>query len=379
MAAYDVIVVGLGAMGSTAAYQLARRGQRVLGLDAFPAGHTLGSSHGESRIIRMAYFEHASYVPLLQRAYELWAGLQQQAGFELMRLIGGLFIGPPDGELVSGSAHSARTYALPHALLDADEVRRRFPALQPRPDEVALYEERAGVLFPERCIQAHLDLARAAGAELHHAELVQDWSADPDGVWVATAQGRYTAGYLVLTAGAWLGKLLATLELPLQAERIPLFWFEPVAPAEQFTANRLPIYIWETTADGVFFGIPHLEWPGAKVGRHHSGQPCDPDTVDRDVRPEDEQRVRAFVERCLPGLNGPVASARVCLYTNTPDQHFVIDRHPSLPNVVYAGGFSGHGFKFAPVVGEILADLALGGRASPAADFLKASRFASVR
>lgn len=379
MAEYDAIVVGLGAMGSAAAYQLARRGQRVLGLDAFPAGHTLGSSHGESRIIRMAYYEHANYVPLLERAHALWASVQQEARVELMRLIGGLYLGPPDGELVSGSAHSARMYALPHALLDADEVRRRFPALQPASDTVALYEERAGVLFPERCIQAHLDLARAAGAELHHAEPVQDWSGDPDAVWVATAQGRYTAGRLVLTAGAWLGKLLASLGLPLQVERIPQLWFEPLAPAEPFSASHLPIYIWETTTDGVFFGIPHLDWPGAKVGRHHSGQLCDPDTVDREVRPEDERQVRLFVERYVPGLAGPVASARVCLYTNTPDHHFVIDCHPSLPNVVYAGGFSGHGFKFASVVGEILAVLTLSGRASPAADFLKASRFASVR
>jgi sarcosine oxidase len=370
-AEYDAIVIGLGAMGSAAAYQLAVRGQRVLGLEAFPRGHTLGSSHGESRIIRMAYFEHADYVPLLKRAYALWGQMQAAASVELLRLTGGLFIGPPDGELVAGSRRSAEAHGVPHALLDAREIVQRFPALRPRPDEIGLYEETAGVLFPERCIAAQLDLARQAGAELHHAEPVESWAGDTSGLEVRTAGGRFQAGRLVLTAGAWLGKLLASLHLPLQPERIPLFWFEPTP--------ELPVFIWQTGADEYFFGIPHLEWLGTKVGRHHSEQPCDPDTVDRDIHPADEQRIRRFVEHCIPDLNGPLAAAKICLYTNTPDGHFLIDRHPELPNVVFAGGFSGHGFKFASVVGEILADLLLDGRATPAAEFLRLERFSAPK
>jgi sarcosine oxidase len=362
---YDVIVVGLGAMGSAACYQLARRGQRVLGLDAFPAGHTLGSSHGESRIIRMAYYEHPSYVPLLRRAYELWAATQAEAGGELLRLTGGVYVGRPDSPLVAGSLLSARTHGLPHEVLSAEDIRARFPGLQPAADEVGLFEERAGVLFPERCIEAFLDLARQSGAELHHARAVLEWQAGDSGVVVHTADAGYTAGQLVLTPGAWFPKLLRDLGLQLRVERIPVVWFQPRRPVE------LPIYIWEH--ESVFYGVPHLDWAGAKVGRHHQGQVCDPETVDRQATEADEAPIRAFVQARIPDLAGPTASRRICLYTTTPDERFIIDRHPRHANVVFAGGFSGHGFKFASVVGEILTDLVVDGRATPDADFLRSA------
>jgi sarcosine oxidase len=363
-------------MGSAAAYHLARRGRRVLGLDAFPPGHTLGSSHGESRIIRLAYFEHPDYVPLLRRAYTLWEGLQREADTELLRLTGGLFVGPPDGALVAGSLRSARVHGLPHEVLDAADVSRRFPALRPSPADAALYEPQAGVLYPERCIGAHLRLAAAAGAELRHEERVRQWAATPGGVQVETDAGRYTAGWLVLSAGAWLGKLLADTRLPLQPERIPIFWMQPRESPELFDAARFPLWIWQTDELGFFYGFPHLEWAGVKVGRHHSDEPCDPDMVDRQVKPGDEARVRQFLARCIPALDGPTASSRVCLYTNTPDEHFIVDRHPEFPSVLFAGGFSGHGFKFATVIGEVLADLVTEGAATAAADFLRAARFA---
>jgi sarcosine oxidase len=363
---YDAIVVGLGAMGSSACHQLARSGQRVLGLDAFPPGHTFGSSHGESRIIRMAYYEHPSYVPLLRRAYELWEATQAEVGLELLRLTGGLFIGQSGSSLVEGSLLSARTHALPHELLSGDEVRRRFPALCPRQDEVGVFEERAGVLFPERCIEAFLSLAAASGAELRHAERVLDWQTRQGEVEVRTQAGRYTAGRLVLAVGAWASKFL---ELPLHVQRIPVVWFEPRRPIE------LPIYIWDT-GPSVFYGVPHLEWPGAKVGRHHQGQIVDPDTVDREASEADEQPIREFVQSRIPDLAGPTCKRVICLYTNTPDEHFLIDRLDE--TVVFAAGFSGHGFKFASVVGEILADLTLTGHATPDADFLRLSRLASA-
>jgi sarcosine oxidase len=372
---YDAIVVGLGGMGSAAAYHLARRGSRVLGLEAFAPGHAAGSSHGESRIIRLAYFEHPDYVPLLRRAYALWEHLQAESGTRLLHLTGGLFVGPPDGGVLGGSLRSARTHALPHEVLDAAEIRRRFPPLRPGDPEVGLFETRAGALFPERCVAAHLRLAEASGAALRFGEPVRRWAATPGGVEVQTDAGRYAAGSVVVTAGAWLGRLLYDLRLPLQPERNLMFWLTPRETPELFEPERFPIWIWDAGESGAFYGLPHFERPGVKVARHHSGEACDPDTVSREPAPRDEQPVRRFVARRIPALDGPVAGAQVCLYTNTPDEHFVVDRHPDYPSVVFAGGFSGHGFKFASVMGEVLADLTLTGRTAPEAAFLSAARF----
>jgi len=378
-AEYDAIVVGLGAMGSAAAYQLAARGLRVLGLDAHGPGHTLGSSHGESRIIRMAYMEHPDYVPLLRRAYELWQEVESQAGVELLRQTGGLFVGPLEGHVVGGSLRSARQHDLSYELLDGAEVRRRYPALHPGPDDVALFEATAGVLFPERCIEAHLRLATEHGAAMRHHEPVRSWEATSGGVAVLTDGARYVANRVVFTAGAWIGKLLADLRLSLKPERQTVWWLHPRERSELFDPARFPIYIWEVSADRSFYGFPHLEWPGVKVGRHHSGEYGDPDTISREVVAADELAVRAFVRRHIPALDGDVASAVVCLYTNTPDEHFLVDRHPEHPSVIYASACSGHGFKFASVIGEVVADLVTTGSATPAADFLRAERLAGAR
>ncbi len=393
-AEYDAIVVGLGAMGSAAAYQLASRGLRVLGLDAHEQGHTLGSSHGESRIIRMAYMEHPDYVPLLRRAYELWREVEAQAGVELLRQTGGLFLGPPEGSVVGGSLQSARLHHLPHEMLDGAEVQRRYPALHPGPDDVALFEEAAGVLFSEQCIQAQLRLATKHGAQIQHNAKVQNWEATSGGVSVVTDGVRYTAGHVVFAAGAWMGKLLANppsssrgpfgkpqrgFRLPLKPERQTVWWLHPRERPELFDPARFPIYIWEASTEHSFYGFPHLGWPGVKVGRHHSGEYGDPDTISREVVAADELAVRAFVRRHIPALDGDVASALVCLYTNTPDEHFVVDRHPEHPGVVYASACSGHGFKFASVIGEVLADLVTTGQANPAANFLRAERLVGAR
>jgi sarcosine oxidase len=370
---YDVIVVGLGAMGSAAVYELARRGQRVLGLEAFAAGHCLGSSHGESRVIRLAYHEHPNYVPLLHRAYALWAALESESGEDLLTITGGLMIGAPESDLVSGALASARQHGLEYALYDADEIRGRYPALQPAAGEIALWEPRTGFLRPERCIAAHCRLAADGGALLHYEEPVRSWRSNADRVELATDKGTYVAKQVVFTCGARMSGVMGEAIAPIRAERMPLFWMEPSEP-ELFELGRLPVYLWDIAGERSFYGFPHLDWPGAKVARHHTGELCDPDSVDRVVNAADEARLRAAIERRIPALNGRVASSVVCLYENSPDEHFLIDHLPDQPNVIYAGGFSGHGFKFASVVGEILADLVTTGRATPHADFLRAAR-----
>jgi sarcosine oxidase len=372
---YDVIVVGLGAMGSAAAAHLARRGVRVLGLEAFPRGHALGSSHGESRVIRLAYWEHPDYVPLLHRAYALWHELEEASGKKLLIQTGGLFIGARDSMLVQGTLDSVRQHALAHQMLDADEVRREHPLLQVRDSDVAIYENPAGLLLPELCVEAHAALAEAAGAELRYEEPVTDWAAEGTGVSVTTSAGRYSAERLVITAGAWLNRVVK-LDLPLRPERVPMFWLQPGVALDAFTPERFPVWLWDTGEPGLFYGFPHLNWPGVKLARHHSGVACDPETLQREIQPADEAPIRSFVSRYIPALDGPVLHARACMYTNTPDEHFVVDRHPAFDNVTYAGGFSGHGFKFSTVIGEVLADLALTGQAMPEADFLRAGRFA---
>jgi sarcosine oxidase len=373
---YDAIVVGLGAMGGAAAYHLSRRGQRVLGLDAFAPGHTNGSSHGESRIIRLAYYEHPNYVPLLYRAYELWAELAADAGEEVMRLTGGLFVGLPESELVAGSLASIARQDRPHELLDATELRRRYPAFRPDPAEVALFDPRAGILFADRCLAAHRRLALAHGADLRHNCPVKGWTATADGVEVWTADGRFRADRLIVTAGPWIARLLPEFAPHVGIERIPVFYWEPRESPDLFELDRFPIFMWDRGEEGVFYGFPHLALPGVKAGRHHTSDWCDPESVDRLVNARDEALSRDFFARHVPALAGPLVDRYVCLYTTTPDQHFLIDRHPIHPNVVFAGGFSGHGFKFAAVVGELLADLALTGRTTPAADFLRTDRLA---
>lgn len=365
---YDSIVVGLGAMGSAALYTLATRGQRVLGLEAFAPGHTLGSYHGESRIIRLAYYEHPNYVPLLRRAYTLWADLHVASGRELLRTTGGLMIGRPDSELIQGARASAETHGLAYSVLDPRAVAQRYPALRLAEDEVALWEPTAGVLAPEVCVDAHVSLAHAAGAETRYGEPVRAWQASDAGVQVVTDVAAYGADQVVVTCGARMRDLLP--QVPVQAERVTQFWLAPRTPS-MFALGRLPVYLWEIPAAGHIYGFPHLDRPGAKVARHHTGDVCDPATVDRTVHPEDERRLRAAIADRLPDLQGPVLASAVCLYENSPDGHFLIDRVAEHPNVVFAGGFSGHGFKFASVVGEIVADMVMGRGPTPAAEFLR--------
>jgi sarcosine oxidase len=353
---YDAIVVGLGAMGSAATFHLARRGRRVLGIDRFAPPHAMGSSHGQTRIIREAYFEHPAYVPLVQRAYMLWDELERASQGKLFVQTRGLMIGRPDSMLVTGARRSAELHGLAHEILSADDVKRRFPALHPEPDMVAVLEPRAGILLPEACIRAHLSLAANQGAEIHTDERVVRWSASEGGVEVKTTRATYRAGRLVISAGAWAPELLADIAPPLTVERQVLFWFDAARSASSFAAEHCPVHLWEFDDRKFAYGFPDLGG-GVKFARHHHGATGSPESLPRDATTAELEDIRRLFDRFLPDANGAFRSSAVCFYTNTPDENFWIDRHPRHANVIIASPCSGHGFKFAAAIGEVLANL----------------------
>ncbi|USX56512.1 N-methyl-L-tryptophan oxidase [Lentzea sp. HUAS12] len=345
---HDVIVIGLGGMGSAAAYRLAERGLRVLGLEKFTPVHARGSSHGGSRITRQAYFEDPAYVPLLLRAHEMWDQVERDSGERIFHRVGGVIVGAPDSEAIRGSRASAEQWGIRHELLDANEIRARFPRLNPAPDEIALHEEGAGYVVPENAVRAHLALAERAGAELRFEEPVTHWEPGR----VMTTRGTYEAGHVVVCPGPWAPELLGHLGIPFEIERAVQFYF---TPREDLRDH--PVYIWDR-ADGTrFYGFPEIDG-AVKVAFHHGGQPCTADTVDRTVHAHEVEAMANATGPPMPGVAGTFQRAATCLYTNTADRHFVIAREGG---VTVACGFSGHGFKFVPVVGEILADLTIDG------------------
>jgi sarcosine oxidase len=361
---YDVIVAGLGGMGAASAYHLAARGVRVLGLERFAPRHAMGSSHGDSRIIREMYFEHPLYVPLVQRAYELWEALERDAGAPLMTINGGLMIGPREGMLVAGTLRSATEHGLSCELLGPAEVRARFPAFRIADDLVAVWDPRAGFLRPEACTEAHLAVAARLGADLRHEEPVLAWEADGEGVRVRTAKGTYTAGRLLLTAGGWTRGLLPDIDLPLTVERQVTFWFDPPRGDGRYEPDRCPIYAWEHTPGYIGYGFPRLE-KGFKAALMHQGEAAaHPEDVRRTVAEAEVEPLRAALRQILPDVAAaPVRSSLVCLFTNTPDTDFAIGFHPDHPQVLVSSPCSGHGFKFASAIGELHADLLTHGRA----------------
>jgi sarcosine oxidase len=372
----DVIVLGTGGVGSTALYHLASRGVRVLGLDQHPPAHDKGSSHGETRIIRKAYFEHADYVPLLHRAYQLWDDLQLRSGRrDLFERTGLLQIGPENGVVIDGVLTSAAKHGLQVQKLSAAESLYRFPQYAVPEDCVAAYEADAGFLRVEECVREHLRLAQQMGAELQTGVVVRDWHATADGVEVETSEGSFHAGALVITAGAWAPTLLASLGIPMKVLRKPLFWLQSTNSAHLQQAG-CPCFFYELP-EGQFYGFPELtNGCGVKMACHTGGEVvADPATVDRQLNPQDLALVQSFAASCLLQVNGALVKESTCLYTMSPDEHFIVDHHPGHANVVFAAGLSGHGFKFASVLGEILADLALEQRTDLPAEFLSLSRF----
>ena len=376
-AEFDVIILGLGAMGSAALFHLAKAGKRVLGLDRFRPPHSFGSSHGQTRIIREAYFEHPIYVPIVQRAYELWDELAQKTPQQLFVQTGGLMIGRPDGVVVAGARRSAEMHRLPHEFLSAEEITRRFPALRPALEMAGVWEPRAGILFPEQCIAAHLACAREQGAMLHFDQKVLRWEADGSGVRVTTASGEHRAERLILSAGSWIKCLLPDLDLPLTVERQILFWFDS-SDRKSFQPDRCPIHLWEHVPGKFFYGFPDLGH-GVKVAGHHEGEIADPDSIRREVAPQEAEIMRRIVQPFLPALDGHLREAVVCMYTNTPDGHFLIDEHPLHPQVLIVSPCSGHGFKFSSAIGEIVSELITKGESRFDLGLFRYGRSADVR
>jgi sarcosine oxidase len=372
-----VIVIGLGAMGSSTLFHLARRGVRALGLERFGIPHEQGSYHGLTRIIRMAYHEHPSYVALLRRAYPLWRELEAETGERLLNVTGSLDGGARDSPFVTGSLASCREHGLAHELLSRDEIARRFPAFRLPEDFAGVLQPDGGYLLAERSVVAFVDAARRRGAVARTGEIVTGWRRDGDGVAVETDAATYRAGALIVTAGAWTAKLVPALASVVRPERQVVGWFRPRRP-ELFEVERFPVFD-ILFAEGNFYGLPATGQPGFKIGRHgHLHEPADPDAVDREVHARDEAVLRGALARYFPEGDGDAVKLTTCLFTNSPDEHFVIDTVSESPRTVIGAGFSGHGFKFAPVMGEILADLAIEGRTRHSIERFRRARFAQA-
>lgn len=371
---YDVIVVGVGGMGSATVYELASRGLRVLGLERFDIPHDMGSSHGVHRIIRMAYFEDPSYVPLLRRAYERWRELEQACGEQLLYITGGVDAGPEDGEVFAGSLESCMEHDLPHEVLTSAELGGRFPGIRIPAASMAVYQPDGGFVLAERSIVAHVSGAMERGADVRAREPVLEWSSNGDRVRVVTARGSYEAGALVVTGGAWAGPLLPSLHHLVVPERQVLGWFQPSNPPI-FGPDEFPVVIADFD-EGLYYALPVFGIPGLKVGRyHHQDEATTADELRRECDDEDEALLRIGLGRYFPEADGPVMSMKACMFTNTPDGHFIIDALPDAPNVFVAAGFSGHGYKFCGVIGEIMADLATRGETSHDISLFRLDRF----
>ena len=373
---YDAIVLGVGGFGSSCLTHLARRGLSVLGVDQLFPGHSRGSSHGETRIIRQAYFEHPDYVPLLLRAYDLWNELQSTIGRDLLTICGLAIAGPGEGEAVSGTRLAAQQHNLELHDLSHDEAQQRMPGFSIPEHFDVVYESTGGVLKVEDCIRAHVDEAVRLGAQLRIGEEVIRWSSDGRTITIQTNRTTIEAATLVITAGAWSSQLLSTVpDVPkIQVLRKVLQWHR--VRSQDYSIGKGGLGFLFEMPEGAFYGFPSFDGTTLKIAEHTGGEPvADPGQLDRSLRPEDVARLAEFISRVMPQLEPQPLRHSVCMYSMSPDGHFIVDRHPMFSNVVFGAGFSGHGFKFAPVVGEALADLAMNGQTDLPVDFLGLSRF----
>jgi sarcosine oxidase len=374
----DVAVVGLGVMGSAALWRLASRGASVVGFERFEPGHAFGSSHGATRIFRAAYFEDTRYVPLLLDALKWWRRLELESASELLTPIGGLMIGLPDGPLVSGSLRSAHQFRLPHRVLSRAAMATQYPQHKLGAGDVAILDELAGVLRAEQSIAAAIALARDRAAIIHSRAVVQRIEATSTHVDIGVGSETFRVRHAVVCAGPWLPELISPPGIEFAIERQVMTWFKSSSP-DLFAASRFPAFVRELADGRIGFGIPDMGDGLIKVGIHHgAGDIVHPDSVDRSVHPRDSEATEAYAAATIDGLLPSVAKATVCLYTNSPDEHFVIGEMPGAPNVTIVSPCSGHGFKFAPVIGDIVADLALNGGTDAAIEMFSPGRFSRV-
>lgn len=373
MKTYDAIVLGSGGMGSAALYAATCRGLRVLGIERFGPAHDRGSSHGATRIIRRAYFEHPDYVPLVDQSYESWEQLERDSGQRLLTRCGLLLFGPENGPIISGVRRAAEMHRINMEEVKTAHAARRFPGFRPTSDMVALLETDAGYLHVEDCVRTCLDQAQARGAKVLFNTPVNEWRADQSEVTVRTSAGEFHAARLIICAGPWTQHISADLKLPLEVRRKIVLWLR--ATGDSYDLPRgCPIFGFDTP-EGFFYGFPRIDARGIKVGDHSGGEVVpSADSAQRNLIPGDSDRILKFARQFMPQLSNEIIAHSICLYTMTPDEHFIVDRHPMHPNVSFAAGFSGHGFKFAPVIGQALVDLALNGRSDLPIDFLRVSR-----
>lgn len=361
---YDVIVAGVGAMGSAACWHLARRGLRVLGLERFDLGHAMGSSHGMTRIIRIAYFEGSHYVPIVQRALHLWKETGAAAGLKLLHVTGSLDLAPRGSGEVEASLQSCLDHGLEHEVLDGGEIAKRFPGFQLPDGHHALWQPDGGFVASEKAIYAHVGLAQSRGAEIRTNEPMLDWRPTANGgVEVRTERGSYSAGRLVITSGGWIADAVPALAANVATVRQAIGWFTTRRP-ELYREGAFPVFIL-TVEEGHFYGFPLYEHPGFKLGGPHFGrEPMDPRDDDRTPSPRQVALIRECLKRYIPDAAGEPLTLKGCVYSVTPDEDFIIDAVPGAPQAVFASCCSGHGFKFASAIGEILADLSTDGRSA---------------
>ena len=353
---FDIAIIGAGAIGSAAVYHLAKTGRKILVLDQYAPPHRFGSSHGESRIIREAYFESPIYVPLVQQAYKLWDELEKESGKKLFLKTGGLMLGDKKRRVFQGASKSAIQHNVPHEYLDSAAIKKRFPAFNPSEDTVALFEQNAGILFPEECITTQLQLAKRIGVSFHFGETVAFIQSKNDEVEIITDKARYKSNKVIVSAGAWMDELFPELHLPLSVKRQVLFWFKCRGrTAENFSPGNFPVYIWEHEENKIFYGFPDLGH-GIKIAIHHGGQLTTANMVDRNVSSQEINEVAALLNRFF-NVEATFDRSSVCMYTNTPDENFIIDYHPSNQNIILVSACSGHGFKFSSAIGKILCDM----------------------
>jgi len=365
---YDCVIVGLGTAGSATCMTLARRGLKILGIDQYRPPHTMGSHHGASRSIRRAYLEGTSYVPMALKAWELWRKLEQDSGKKLLVTTGNLTIGPAESPAVSGFIDSAQSYDIPHDCLTAAEVRKRWSHLAPPDTFVAGLEKEAGIVFPELSVTTFLAEAQKAGATLVFDERVDQWKETQASVHVHTGCHTYEAGRLLVAAGAWTHTLLGLPGRTLRPLRVPVHWLE-TQKDRNLQLGRFPVNFWQVPAEEgqdvpktyrEFYSLPIIEGAARiKVAFHNELVECDPATVIRKVSSEEIEKIKTVISEFLPGLDDCPITSEVCMYTMTPDGHFYLGKKPG-SNHVFGVALAGHGFKFAPVLGEILADLLAG-------------------